>query len=361
MKPQTTTDSDYELDSEPDELPSSFFGLLNVADYSFSYTKAAKRAAFAIRSILENLRDESSIRRVAQCFPYNQRYAWPDLATARLNANTVYFNHCRNKNACPVCSRASDASTRRRFSEGFDHFVSLGYQPYWQTLDLGFAAHTSGHERIRITTGIWRKLSQSHKFRSQVTQLNLVSVRVIEFLKPQEEWTPHIHMVWLFGPQVKSKEIQDFFSLVTSLWRKFQSRELKCVATKPDLYSGKLDSSSTAPIAHYLFKAFWITVDDSGVVIPEVAKTPLEHLMHFAAYGDLDALDTWIDYESVSNKVRRYTFSQAWARGCTAPGKQVLVTNKHRLHVPKKRKIPLSMLPTRRNPAGPRKSRTQAK
>lgn len=124
-----------------------------------------------------------------------------------------------------------------------------------------------------------------------------------------------MHIVWLFRSDVDDTEIQSFLNIVQDLWRRYQAKESDCKNSKVDIYSGELDPTSTSHLAYYLFKAFYLRVDDSGAVLPEVIKTPLDHLLYYALTGDLYGLELWNAYEAVSSNVRRYKFSNGWVLG----------------------------------------------
>jgi hypothetical protein len=296
-------------------IPSSFFGELNVADYSYQPTLAAKRAAYAIRSLQELVRDDLGIATVSRCFPYRLGRPWPQLAKDRIASGQYFLQRCQNKNACPTCSRAKDAAIRKQFAEGFDIFVNRGYRPWWQTLELGYLTKTTGRKRVKAINSVWRKLQQAQKFRNQVLDGRIVNLRVTEFTLRDGVWTPHMHIVWLFRADVSDADIQTFLAIVQELWRRYQAKELYCKRSNLDLYSGELDATSTSHIAYYLFKAFYFSVSNIGAVLPDQPRTPLDHLLLYALTGDLEGLKLWKAYEAVSSNVRRYKFSRGWALG----------------------------------------------
>jgi len=73
---------------------SSFFGGLDVVDYGYKKTRAAGLAAYAVRALLEEMRDHTSIGAVSRCFPYYRNYTWPLMASVRYQARQVFFNKC---------------------------------------------------------------------------------------------------------------------------------------------------------------------------------------------------------------------------------------------------------------------------
>ena len=293
---------------------SSFFGGLDVVDYEYKKTKAAGLAAYAVRSLLEEVRDHTSIGAVSRCFPYYRSYTWPPLATQRHKSGQVYLNKCENKNACVVCSRANDAKTRKAFSEQFDGFVGLGYKPLWQTFDIGFTTTTPSASRVKIMGLFWRKLSQNTKYRRLVGKNRVLGLRVTEFEYESEsqDWTPHYHVVWLFHPEMKQSEIDDFMDYTSTFWRGQQNNYSDCERNNHPLFYGKLDPTSTRPVAKYLFKAFYIDIVGSQVALPRELKTPLHYLLDYAMTGNLDNLDIWLKYETASKNVRRFTFTSNW-------------------------------------------------
>jgi hypothetical protein len=301
-------------DQETDSDSSSFFGGLDVVDYGFKKTRAAGLAAYAVRSLLEELRDHTSIGAVSRCFPYFRSYTWPLMASVRYQARQVFFNKCENKNACVVCSRANDAKMRKAFSEQFDEFTGQGYKPLWQTFNIGFKTTTSSTARIKIMGFFWRKLSQNTKYRRLVGKKRILGLRVTEFeyQRDSQDWTPHYHVVWLFHPEMNQSEIDDFIDYTSTFWRGKQNNYQDCSPNNEPLYHGKLDPSSTRPIAHYLFKAFYIDMSVGQVVLPRKLKTPLHYALDYGVNGDLDSLDIWIKYETTSKNVRRFTFTSSW-------------------------------------------------
>ncbi len=301
-------------DQEADSDGSSFFGGLDVVDYGYKKTRAAGLAAYAVRSLLEELRDHTSIGAVSRCFPYYRSYTWPLLASVRYQARQAFFNKCENKNACVVCSRANDAKTRKAFSEQFDGFTGQGYKPFWQTFDIGFTTTTSSAIRVKIMASFWRKLSQNTKYRRLTGKKRVVGLRVTEFKyqRDSQEWTPHYHVVWLFHPEMKQREISDFMDCISTFWRSKQNNHQNCSPNNKSLFYRKLDPRSTRPIAHYLFKAFHIEIHGSQVKLPRKLKTPLDYALDYGMNGDLDSLDIWIKYETTSKNVRRFTFTSNW-------------------------------------------------
>ncbi len=295
-----------------DSHSSSFFGVLNVVDYDFKSTPAAKAAAFEIRAILEEIRDFSGVSAVSRCFPYNYRYAWPTLATDRFNSHTVYYNRCKNKNACPVCSRVADAKTRRNFSYEFDCFVIEGYRPYWQTFEAGFEPELGSRGRLKALNNLWRKLQQVKSFTRHLKREQVLSLRVTEFTHRKGVWTPHFHVVWLFGPEMEQSSIDSFLTLASAVWRNKQSNQRGCIPSNRVLHSEPLDPASTKPLAHYLFKCMFLKVDEHGIVLSEYLKTPMEYLAGFAKTGEVEYLEAWLQYEQASKGARRYKFSRAW-------------------------------------------------
>jgi hypothetical protein len=301
-------------DQETDSDSSSFFGGLDVVDYEYRKTRVAGLAAYAVRSLLEELRDHTAIGAVSRCFPYYRYYAWPPLATQRYHAKQVFFNKCDNKNACVVCSRVNDAKTRKAFSEQFDNFIGQGYKPFWQTFDIGFKTIIPGRSRVKIMGSFWRKLGQNTKYRKLVAKNRVLGLRVTEFEYQSEsqDWTPHYHVVWLFHPEMKQSEIDDFMDYTSSFWRSQQNNHQDCSPNNEPLYCDKLETNSTRPIAHYLFKAFYIDVDSGQVSLPRELKTPLHYILDYGMNGDLDSLDIWLKYENTSKNARRFTFTSNW-------------------------------------------------
>jgi hypothetical protein len=295
-----------------DSHSSSFFGELNVVDYDYTSTPAAKRAAFEVRAILEELRDFSTVPTVSRCFPYNYRYAWPTLATERFNSHIVYYNRCKNKNACPVCSRVADAKTRRNFSYDFDRFVSGGFRPYWQTFEVGFEPDLESRGRLKALNDLWRKLHQVKSFTKHLKRDQVLSLRVTEFTHHKGIWTPHFHVVWLFGSALGQGSIDSFVALASKVWRIKQMNQPGCIPSTRVLYSGPLDPASTKPLAHYLFKCMFLKVDEHGIVLSDYLKTPMEYLASFAKTGEMEYLEAWLQYEKTSKGARRYKFSKAW-------------------------------------------------
>jgi hypothetical protein len=301
-------------DQGTDSDRSSFFGGLDVVDYGYKKTKAAGIAAYAVRSLLEVIRDHTSIGAVSRCFPYYRSYIWPPMASARYQTGQTFLNKCDNKNACVVCSRANDAKIRKEFSEQFDGFTGQGYEPFWQTFDIGFKTNTSSLARIKITGLFWRKLSQNTKYRRLIGKKRVVGLRVTEFeyQRDSQDWTPHYHVVWLFHPEMKQSEIGDFMDYTSTFWRGKQNNHQNCSPNNKPLHYRKLDPSSTRPIAHYLFKAFYIEIHGSQVKLPRKLKTPVHYALDYGMNGDLDSLDIWIKYEATSRNARRFTFTSNW-------------------------------------------------
>jgi hypothetical protein len=293
---------------------SSFFGGLDVVDYEYKKTRAAGLAAYAVRSLLEEMRDHTSIGPVSRCFPYYRSYTWPPLASARHKAGQVFLNKCENKNACVVCSRANDAKVRKAFSEQFDSYIVQGYKPLWQTFDIGFKTTTASRTRVKIMGTFWRKLSQNTKYRRLVGKNGVLGLRVTEFeyQRDSQDWTPHYHVVWLFHPEMKQSEIDDFMDYTSTFWRSKQNNHQECSPNNEPLYHGKLETNSARPIAHYLFKAFYMDIRGDHVVLPGKLKTPLDYALDYGMNGDLDSLDIWIKYETTSKNVRRFTFTRNW-------------------------------------------------
>jgi len=312
MKKQTVMIKTENDDSTSDG--SSFFGGLDVVDYGYKKTRAAGLAAYAVRALLEEMRDHTSIGAVSRCFPYYRNYTWPLMASVRYQARQVFFNKCENKNACVVCSRANDAKTRKLFSEQFDGFIGQGYKPLWQTFDIGFKTTTSGRSRVKIMGTFWRKLGQNTKYRRLISKSRVLGFRVteLEYQPDFEDWSPHYHVVWLFQPDVTQSEIDAFMTYTSTFWRSQQNNHLDCEPNNHSLYYGKLDPTSTRPIAKYLFKAFYIDIFGSQVVLPRELKTPLHYILDYAMNGDIDSLDIWIKYETTSKNVRRLTFTSNW-------------------------------------------------
>jgi hypothetical protein len=291
---------------------SSFFGVLNVVDHDYKSTPAARKAAFEIRAILEELRDFTTVSSVSRCFPYDYRYSWPELAKRRFSSQIVYYNRCKNKNACPVCSRVADAKARRDFSYEFDRFVHEGYRPYWQTYETGFKPELDSRGRIETLNDLWRKLQQVKTFTRLLKTDQVLNFRVTEFTYFEGVWTPHFHVVWLFGPEMRQGAIDTFLSVGSKVWRNKQANHPNCIASTRVLHSGKLDPGSTRPLAHYLFKCMFLKVDEHGIVLSRYLKTPMEYLAGFARTGEVEYLEAWLHYEQTSRRVRRYKFSKAW-------------------------------------------------
>lgn len=292
--------------------PSSSFGVLDVANYDYKKNGVARTSAYAIRVILEAVRDHVNLSAVMRCFPYLTSFPWPQLAQERFQAGTVYFERCRNKNACPVCTRAHIAEQRREFSYEFDAFIAAGYKPYWQTFESGFAQRLDGRGRRKAMAKLWRELTQNGKYSSTIKKLRVVNLKVCEFTISQGFWTPHFHVVWLFPPEVSEREIQDFWLLVNSIWRRRQSKNKDCVSLGGSLFNSQVDGKSTRTFAHYLFKSFYLEMSNGMVVIPSSPKTPFDYLVRFAFSGDLDDLEKWHAYEELSSNNRSFKFSKQW-------------------------------------------------
>jgi len=301
----------------PTQQPSSsFFGGLDVVDYGYKKTSAAGLAAYAARSVLEQVRDYTSIPSVSRCFPYYGSKTWPPLASQRLKSGQFIINKCGNKNACVVCSRAHDAESRKAFSEQFDDFIRQGYKPYWQTFDIGFKTTTSGKNRVKIMGSFWRKLGQNTKYRKLIGKARVLGFRVTEFEYDweSEDWTPHYHVVWLFNSELTESEIGGFMAHTSTFWRGQQNNHPECEPNNGPLYYNNLDSSSTKSLGHYLFKAFYLNVACGQLTLPDLLKTPSHFLVDFAIKGNLDSLDIWIKYERTSKNTRRLSFTGNWRR-----------------------------------------------
>ena len=247
-----------------------------------------------------------------RCFPYLPGLPWPALAQGRFHARTVYFERCRNKNACPVCTRAHVSEQRREFSYEFDAFVKAGYQPYWQTFESGFAQGVDSLRRRKTMGQLWRELSQNGKFAKRFKHLRVVNLRVCEFTSSQGFWTPHFHVVWLFPPEVSTSDIEDFWHLVNSIWRQRQNKKKEYTSHGGTLYKSEVNKNSTRTFAHYLFKSFYLKVDNGIVDIPSSPKTPFDHLIRFAFSGNVEELEKWHEYEDISSNNRSYKFSKRW-------------------------------------------------
>lgn len=291
---------------------SSFFGLLNVAKYKYTRSADAARASFAIRALLEELRDETTIPTVSRCFPYSTLYPWPSLAGARMMNNQVTFNKCGNKNACPHCARVHGARMRKKFCSEFEYLVGEGYVPYWQTLELGYTPESSSIERTKLINSIWRQIQQTHRYRSLLSKHGLLNLRVTEFTYRDDSWTPHFHIVWMFKPGTDNSEAEAFLDEVSSLWRGFQNKNPLCAVNGGYVYSGPLDPDSSNPLGFYLFKAFYLKMDNGLVAKSDLPSSPFQSLVYWSLTGDMEHLRRWKDYEKTSSNLRRFKFSSAW-------------------------------------------------
>jgi len=310
---------------------SSFIGGLDVVDYGYKRTRAAGLTAYAARSLLEAIRDHTSIGAISRCFPYYRSNTWPPLAKARFASGQFFLNKCGNKNACVVCARANDAKVRKEFCEQFDHFIRQGYKPYWQTFDIGFRSTISGTNRVRIIGLIWRKLNQNTKYRKLIGKSRVLSLRVTEFayLSDVEHWNPHLHVVWLFDIDVKQVDIDAFMAFTSNFWRSQQNLLPECEPNNRALYFAKIEATSTRQTGNYLFKAFFIEMHHFQVKTPGNQKTPLHYLIDFALKGDTESLTIWQKYEVASRNTRRYTFSSGWGRAYKGSGNKAKETLNH--------------------------------
>jgi hypothetical protein len=111
---------------------------------------------------------------------------------------------------------------------------------------------------------------------------------------------------------MKQSEIDDFMDCTSTFWRGKQNNHQNCSPNNKPLHNDKLEATSTRPIAHYLFKAFYIDIGGGQVVLPGKLKTPLHYLLDYGINGDLDSLEIWIKYETTSKNVRRFTFTSNW-------------------------------------------------
>lgn len=291
---------------------SSYIGVSNVVTYGYNRTQAAKDAEYEVRSILEQIRDHTSIITVSNCFPYLSWYRWPELAVQRFATGQYRIGRCKNKNACPVCARANEARQRSKFHQDYDALIDSGYVPYWQTFEAGFIDGTTGKQRYKAMADLWRALKQNKAFRRLCARLGALEFRVTEFTYIGRRWTPHYHVVWMFSPDAQEKEIAQFLDEVSCIWRGKQKNHPRCTDNSRALYSAALDDGDSARKARYVFKTFYLELENKEAKLPENLEKPFDYLVYFCLTGDLDALHVWTEYEAVSLNTRRYVFSRNW-------------------------------------------------
>lgn len=138
-------------------------------------------------------------------------------------------------------------------------------------------------------------------------------VRVMEETQIGGEWTPHFHVTWMFKKGASSAQIKRFLSLVSSLWLTIQNNSPRAVPSSKPLYTSRLTPESSGTLSRYFFKQFYIKLDKRGEVVEEIkALRPIDYLVRFWKYGQVEDLSVWLDYEFSSTGARRAVFSSGW-------------------------------------------------
>ena len=293
------------------EHSSSFFRYIKVITYEFHKTQTTFIAAYAVRMLLEQLRGQTLLHTVGRCFPYGPNFPRSKLAQQWLAQNPGPTTRCGNRNACPVCSRAHEASASKRFGYTFDDYMDQGYQPWWQTLEAGFEVSMSAKDRYGSMNRLWGSVLASRGLRQARKTLGAASLRVTEETLIDEIWTPHFHVLWVFPQEISEPDIIAFLDLISTQWRQKQSKMAGLRASSRLPYTSPLDST-TVPKKQYLFKSFWISVSEKGIEEQSNLARPVDFLISAALTGDLAHWECWNAYEIASMGVRRYSFSRNW-------------------------------------------------
>ncbi|BDQ00737.1 protein rep [Aquiluna sp. KACHI24] len=279
--------------------------------YEFRKSNRSLLAAYAVRLLLEHLREITQFHSVGNCFPYGPKTPKPKLAEEWLAKTPGLTGRCGHRNACPVCARVHEAKMRKRFAYAFDQYIAGSCTPWWQTLEAGFDVSLEARQRYEVLNRLWVRVLNSRRIKRARAALGVAYMRVTEETLINGVWTPHFHALWMFPRHVSEVEVVAFIGEFNSKWRNLQSKTLGLLPSIRLLHSDSLDSN-TVPIMQYLFKSFRVEIDEEGQFSKQGMKTPLDYLISAVMSGDAYHLEIWQAYEIASSGIRRYIFSRNW-------------------------------------------------
>lgn len=303
----------FESDGSHTNQPhsSSLFSSLEGVDFGFKYTTGALLAQRKAQELLSILRDHSKSRAVSNCFPYKPWGWMPHLDRERFQNAPFIFQSCRNKNVCPVCARKHGAKSRRLLLSSLSYYFDHGYRVWSQTLEMGFVASLKAKDRYRIILRCFTELLKSSAIRRLRKRNRIAYYRVLEETLVQETWTPHIHVLWVFTPELSEQEIANFIDQVSRSWRAIRKSSTDTVSNERPLFAKPLEEQNFVITAWYLHKSFFLDGFES-VDHSKRRVRPIDYLSEFTRTADFDLLDVWNQFEEAVFGLTKYKFSNDW-------------------------------------------------
>jgi hypothetical protein len=272
--------------------------------------------AEAYRSLLEALRDHTSIKNVSTCFPYKFGFPWPPIATQRFATGQYRLYKCSNINACVVCGGKNAGSVQKQLNLCLDSRIKEGASIWLMTLELGFDECLPAKKRYRTISRLFGKVLNQSGVKRLRNEWEIPYFKALEEVLIDQIWTPHFHLVWVFPPGIPGEVISEFMDLISVKWRFLASKEPFLSPHRRAVWAQELDhkDGGVSRISRYFTKSFYweISQDKAG----DNPRTPMDYAIRFAFTADLDALEVWNAYEEASNGAHRFKFSRNWNFSC---------------------------------------------
>jgi hypothetical protein len=263
--------------------------------------------AFEVTSHLRReMRLFSTLRGISSCgskFP---------VVRIRANSREVVEVHdlCRNKHVCPVCMGIQYRRLTRDLTVLLEDWTQDVGSVYTQTFTLPNRPKRLiyKHEDLSAT---WSEMTKSIAFTRLKRDFNVTQyLRVTEDVLNGMNSFPHFHLTWFFGTKTESLKMSDFCNRVAQLW-------VKC-AVKSGVRGAQANQQWCGPVAgtakgyaQYVFKHGYLDLKfdlKSRLQNPSGLK-PLDHLRTLVETGEMDLLETWLDYEHAT--FRRHRIQQS--------------------------------------------------
>jgi hypothetical protein len=179
------------------------------------------------------------------------------------------------------------------------------------TFEVGFEGGLLGKQRYRALSRLFGNLLNQSGIKRLRSKWNIAYFKAVEETLIDGSWTPHLHVIWTFGPDVPDSDLAEFIDLVSSKWRHLSIVRPGMICRARPLWAQELDySRGSGTIARYFTKSFYLQIRSSVNAVPRVR--PLDYAQSFVVNGDIESLDLWNAYEQASNGLHRFRFSKNW-------------------------------------------------
>lgn len=271
------------------------------------------RAAKELAELRESVRLFTSPKSVKHC---GKKLTVVKTAGGKREPKEITY-YCKNKHVCPVCMSYAYSRLGKKLAKLLDRWMQSRGSVYTQTFTLPNRPKSLTHKYKDIVS-TWGYMVGTKAFQHLKKDFGFSQYfRVTEDVLDGKNSFPHFHLTWFFSSHVSSQHMADFCQKVAELWVLAANRKGIRGAQSIQQWSGPVRFGNQS-YARYLTKHGYLELSftpedwlrNSGRL------KPLDFLRVLVRTGDLDMLDTWLDYERATAGKQRFRASSQfdWMR-----------------------------------------------